>query len=281
MRERVKEIFYKTRSVLFADPQRLYKKEKHLLNKPFYFKGTNGKAVLLIHGWTSVSYEVRRLGKYLNEKGWTVHGPMLEGHGTVPKDLENIRWAEWLEDIERAYAKLKRKYDRVYVGGTSIGANIAMLLAKEHPEISGLILMATPYQMKLEKFKLQKVAIFFLKIIRIFKKYNKKFYPPTFGSRTTITRLISYQTYPIDSVFEAAKLVKKSRENLSKINQPCFLLQSSSDCIVAKDSMEKIYTQIGSKIKKKKYIQKAYHTFISDIKNENVLRDIADFIENN
>jgi len=278
MRERAKKILRKTKSVLFADPEILYKKEQHLLNKPFYFKGANGKAILLIHGWTSVPYEMRRLGKYLNENGWTAYGPMLKGHGTVPKNLENIKWREWVEDIDRAYKKLRKNHNQVFVGGTSIGANIAILLAKKHPEISGLVLMATPYQMKLEKLKLEKITVLFLKIMRIFKKYNKKFYPPTFGSRTTITRLISYRTYPIDSVFEAAELVKKSRKNLSKITQPCFLLQSSSDCIVAKDSMEKIYAQIGSKIKKKKYIKRAYHTFISDIKNEDVLKEIADFI---
>lgn len=281
MHKRVKKIFRKTRSVLFADPQSLYKKEQHLLNKPFYFKGSNGKAVLLIHGWTSVPYEVRRLGKYLNENGWTVYGPMLKGHGTVPKNLENIKWSEWVKDAERAYKKLKENHTQVYIGGTSIGANIAMLLAKKYPEVSGLILMATPYQMKFEKMGLEKIITVFLKIMRIFKKYNKKFYPPTFGSRTTITRLISYRSYPIDSVFEAAKLVKKSIENLSKIDQPCFLLQSSSDCIVGKDSLEKIYAQIGSKIKKKKYIKRAYHTFISDVKNEDVLAEILKFLNEN
>lgn len=276
MRDRVKKMFHGTKSVLFTDPLLLYKKEQHLLNKSFYFKGTNNKAVLLIHGWTSVPYEVRRLGKYLNENDYTVYGPMLSGHGTVPKNLENIKWGEWVEDVERAYRKLKKNYDQVYIGGTSIGANIAILLTKEHPEISGLILMATPYRMKLEK-----IASFFAMIIRIFKKYNRKFYPPTFGSKTTITRLISYGTYPIDSVFEAYELVKKSRKNLSNINQPCFLLQSSSDCIVAKNSMEKIYACIGSKIKRKKYIKRAYHTFISDIKNEDVLREILEFLNKN
>jgi len=278
MRDRVKKMFRKTKSVLFSDPLSFYKKEQHLLNKSFYFKGTNNKAILLIHGWTSVPYEVRRLGKYLNESGYTVYGPMLKGHGTVPKDLENVKWKEWFDDFERIYKKIRENHTRVYIGGTSIGSNITMLLAKKYPEISGIILMATPYQMKFEKLKLEKIVIIILKIMRIFKKYNRKFYFPTFDSRTTITRLISYQTYPIESIFEAAKLIEKSRENLSEITQPCFLLQSSSDCIVSKDSLEKIYAQINSKIKKKKYIKRAYHTFISDVKNEYVLKYILNFL---
>jgi esterase/lipase len=45
--------------------------------------------------------------------------------------------------------------------------------------------------------------------------------------------------------------------------------------------MEIIYSSISSKKKKKQYIEKAYHTFISDIKNEHVFKDIFDFLEEN
>jgi esterase/lipase len=111
-----------------------------------------------------------------------------------------------------------------------------------------------------------------------FRKYRKKFYPPTFGKSSAITRLISYQTYPIKNVLEAAKVIQEGRKDLEKITQPCFLMQSTSDHIVSRSSMENIFNQISSKIKNKKYIKRAYHTFISDIKNENVLGDILNFL---
>lgn len=266
----------KVKSILFADPELLYKEERHLINKPFYFEGNNNKAVLLIHGWTSVPYEVRRLGKYLNENGYTVSGPMLSGHGTVPKDLENIKWTDWLEDIRNEYLKLKEKYEKVYVCGTSIGGNIAVMLASKYPEVSGLVLMATPYQIKLEK-----LVFLWAKTLSLFRKYNKKFYPPTFGVATTITRIISYQTYPVASALETFDLIKISRKYFSKIIQPCFVIQSASDHITARGNLEKIYAIIGSRVKKKKYIKRAYHTFISDVKNENVFQDILEFIDSN
>lgn len=272
----VKKLYKKVKSVLFADPELLYKEEIHLLNQPFRFLGTNGKAVLLIHGWTSVSYEVRRLGKYLNENGYTVCAPMMRGHGTVPKDLEDIKWTDWLRDVTEAYLELKKDHEKVYVMGTSMGANLAMFLAQKRNDVAGLVLMATPYKIKLER-----ASVFLAKFVCLFKKYNKKFYPPTFGVSTTITRLIAYQTYPIKSAIETFELVKHSRKNLAKICQPCFLLQSANDHIVSKRSMEEIYERISSKIKKKKYIKRAYHTFISDIKNEEVFRDIFEFIEEN
>ena len=268
----------KAKSILFADPKLLYKEERHLVNQPFLFEGgTKDKGVLLVHGWTSTPYEVRRLGKFLNENGYTVYGLMLTGHGTVPKDLEDVEYTEWIKDIKEGYDKLKLTCSKVYVGGTSIGANLALILAEQEKDLSGIILMATPYKMRMEK-----AALFFAKLLlHLKKKYRKKFYPPTFGVATTITRLISYQSYPVQSVLEAFKLVQEARKNLGGVKQPCLLLQSTHDHIVSKNSMEKIYEQIGSEIKKKSYIEKAYHTFISDIKNEHVFEEILDFIEKN
>jgi len=276
MTDPIKKIYKTAKSILFSDPELLYKEERHLANQPFYFEGNNNKAVLLIHGWTSVPYEVRRLGKYLNENGYTVSGPMLRGHGTVPKDLENIRWTDWLEDVRNEYLKLKKNHEKVYAAGTSIGGNLTVMLASKYPEISGLVLMAAPYKIRLEN-----LSIFFAKILRLFKKYSKKFYPPTFGVATTVTRVISYQTYPIASALETFNLVKISRKYFSKIIQPCFIIQSASDHIAARGNLEKIYAIIGSKIKKKKYIKRAYHTFISDVKNEKVFEDILNFLNAN
>jgi carboxylesterase len=274
--KKAQKIIGKNNSVLYEDPEELFRQEKEFLNQPFFFEGTNGKGILLIHGWTTTPYEVRRLGKYLNENGYTVSAPLLKGHGTIPKELENVKWEDWLEDVENAYNKLKETCDKIYVGGTSIGSCIAVNLAEKHPDISGLILMAMPYKIKFER-----IVFPFAKIYGKFKNYNKKRYPPTFGGINTITRLISYQTYSITSALETFELIRETRKKLSGIKNPAFLIQSLSDHVVAKKSLNYIFDSIGSVIKKKKYIKRAYHTFISDIKNEHVFEDILNFLEEN
>ena len=113
------------------------------------------------------------------------------------------------------------------------------------------------------------------------KKYHRKFYPPTFGAATTITRVISYQTYPISSALETFELVKESRKIFPLVKQPSLLMQSTHDHVVSRGSLEEIYKNIGSAKKKKKYVRQAYHTFISDIKNEHVFEDILNFLNEN
>ena len=258
------------------DPKSLYHDELVFIDKPFYFSGENGRAVLLVHGWTTTPYELRRLGKYLHQKGYTVSAPLLTGHGTVPADLEDVPWEQWSKDVEKNYFALKEKHKKIYVIGTSLGASLASILAGSNSEISGLVLMAMPYRIRLEE-----LTAFFARIMLLFKKYNKKYYPASFGSSSMVTRKIAYQTYPIKSVLEVFRLAKFSRKKMAKITQPCFILQSTADHIVAKNSLEKIYAAVGSSVKQKKYIQDAYHTFISDIKNEHVFEDIRDFLDKN
>lgn len=272
----VKRIIKTVKGVLFADPELIFENEKDLINKSFYFKGNNGKGVILIHGWTSTPYEVRRLGKYLNERGFTVSGPMLRGHGTKPEDIEHVTYKDWMEDLTAEIDKMKNECGSIYIGGTSIGANLAMLLGIERPDLKGLVLMAPPYKIKFENL-LEILG----KMLIPFKRFNNKYYPPTFGVSTTITRIISYQKYSIKSSLETLELVKASRQRLAEIKQPVFLIMSLHDHIIARNSLEQIYNRVSSAIKRKKYIKRAYHTFISDIKNENVFEEIADFLEEN
>ncbi|BBP92335.1 hypothetical protein BsIDN1_59530 [Bacillus safensis] len=45
--------------------------------KPFTFKGGE-KAVLLLHGFTGNTADVRMLGRYLNDRGYTCHAPQYK-----------------------------------------------------------------------------------------------------------------------------------------------------------------------------------------------------------
>ncbi len=54
----------------------------------FEFQGDNGKAVLLLHGYTGSASEMRPLGEYLHKQGYTVLCPLLPGHGTTVEELK-------------------------------------------------------------------------------------------------------------------------------------------------------------------------------------------------
>lgn len=251
-----------------------YYQNKHLVNKPIKLEGDNESCVLLIHGWSSTSYEMYHLSQKLNSEGFSVYAPLLPGHGTKPSDLENITWRDWYNFVEKEYLELKKKYKKVYVGGCSLGGNLSVLLAQKYKCVSGLILLGTPFKMKNEK-----INFILAKFVSKFKKYFKKTYPLKTKKVCGIVRLISYQEFPICSAMEVYKVVCKSRKNLKKISQPILVFQSDVDHLVDENSMDNFYNLVNSSNKFKKIVPKAYHNFIYDTKHSFVYDDIVKFFK--
>ena len=252
-----------------------YYQDLHIVNKPFLFDGTNGSAVLLIHGWTSTPYEMRMLGKRLNQDGYTVYAPLLSGHGTKPEDLETMQWETWMTDVEQAFDKLKKNHNRVVVGGMSMGGSLSLHLAQQRDDVSALVLMGTPHRLRYEWF-----GRIGGKISRLFQTYKRKTYPRIFGVKPGVTQLITYQTYPIDSGFEAMEAIRTATENLEQVSQPCLIVQSNRDHLITMDSSNRIHKGISSKKKAIITVRNAYHNFIGDEEHMHVHEKIAAFIKN-
>lgn len=100
----------------------------------FFFEGGRS-GVLLIHGLTGTPMEMRLLGKGLNNAGFTVHGMQLAGHCGNVEDLLATGWHDWYASVEQAADALRGKVDRLFVGGLSMGALLALKLAAEKPQL--------------------------------------------------------------------------------------------------------------------------------------------------
>jgi carboxylesterase len=99
-------------------------------------------AVLLIHGFTGSPWDVRPLGEALAARGYRVKGVRLPGHGSTPEAMLGVSWRDWEETCEDALSSLS-SHPRVFVGGLSMGAMLALLLAARRPDrVHGLSLMA-------------------------------------------------------------------------------------------------------------------------------------------
>jgi len=103
-------------------------------NADFTLEGHNTHGVLLVHGLTGTPNEMRVLGKALNRHGYTVHGVQLAGHGGDVEDLLVTGWHDWYASVEQAAERLLHRVDRLFVGGLSMGALLALKLAAEQPK---------------------------------------------------------------------------------------------------------------------------------------------------
>ena len=110
--------------------------------EPFLLPGGT-KGVLLIHGFTGSPSEMRLLGDYLHQLGYTVLAVRLCGHGTNVKELRETNWRHWFSTVENGYHILKGLCSKITVVGLSMGGLLSLKLAAEYP-VSKVVSLSTP-----------------------------------------------------------------------------------------------------------------------------------------
>jgi carboxylesterase len=239
--------------------------KKNYKGSSFLLKGSNGIGILLIHGWTSPPTELLPLAKYLNSLGYTVHAPLLRGHGTEPEDLKGVTWQDWLKDSQEALRELKKQTSRIFVGGISMGGNLAMLLAKDR-SVAGIISFGAPIRFHLHR--LAKSGLFF---IGMAKTYRKKYFPPWVKKKRGIRP--AYPYYPVASAKEIMRLAKATEKFLSKVSKPILIMQAKRDYLVSRQSPRIIHNGVKSEVKEIYWVENAYHVFVDSKKVHKKIRE--------
>ncbi|GGE04467.1 carboxylesterase [Aureimonas endophytica] len=106
----------------------------------FAFPGGDA-ALLLVHGLGGTPAEMKLVGRRIAQAGFTVHGLKLPGHCGTEADLLATRWTDWAEATVAAAERLTRRHEKVFVGGLSMGALLALHAAAElGPALRGTLL---------------------------------------------------------------------------------------------------------------------------------------------
>lgn len=236
-------------------------------SEPFLLEGSNDIGILLLHGWTSPPDEFLPLAKYLNSSGYTIYAPLLRGHGTRPEDLLDVKWQDWLEDGQKALEELKKYSSKIFVGGISMGGNLAMLISKDD-SVAGIVTMGASV-----KYRFHSVDKLVLAFMGFTKVYRKKYYPP--WVRKKMGKRDVYMYYPVESAREVMKLADEARIFLPRITKPILVMQANSDHMVSRKSPQMIMDGVDSKVKEIFWVKDGYHVFVGERK---VHEKIGEFI---
>ncbi|RPI82580.1 MAG: alpha/beta fold hydrolase, partial [Chloroflexi bacterium] len=113
--------------------------------EPFFFQG-GLVGCLLIHGFTGAPKEMRQMGEYLAEKGYTVLGVRLAGHATSPRNMLRTTWQDWFFSVSDGWHMLESAGKSIFVVGLSMGGVLSLTLASHFP-VKGVIAMSSPYSL--------------------------------------------------------------------------------------------------------------------------------------
>jgi esterase/lipase len=98
---------------------------------------------LLIHGLFDSPLVMRDIGTQLQAQGILSRAILLPGHGTIPGDLLNVDYRQWLQTVRYGIATLAKEVDTLFLIGFSTGASLALYHALQNPaNIAGVILLS-------------------------------------------------------------------------------------------------------------------------------------------
>lgn len=100
---------------------------------PVLLKGTNGKAVLVQHGFMATPFEVEAIGKTLNQAGYTVYMPLIAGFGSTAKVANIFTRQTWKEYFAINVSILKECYNDISLVGFSTGGTLVYDYLASHP----------------------------------------------------------------------------------------------------------------------------------------------------
>ena len=239
--------------------------------EPFFFPG-NSTGCLLIHGFTGAPTEMRPLGDFLAEKGFTVLGVRLSAHGTNIADMRRTRWQDWSASVLDGWHLISSAAEDIFLIGLSMGGALALYHSSFLP-VKGVVSMSAPHLIKKDP------RIKLLPVLRTIFPYIKKG-KSDWQDRNAAEAHFSYDKYPTNGVLELNKLLTVMRQSLPSINVPALLMHSKKDLGVLPENMDRIYNELGSEesLKQKIWLENSGHVITRDLDKEIVFQSISKFI---
>jgi carboxylesterase len=241
---------------------------KKVLNLPFFFEA-GSRAVLLLHGFTGSSADVRMLGRFLEKKGYTSLAPQYKGHGVAPEHLIKSHPNEWWQDVLHAYEQLQQKgYSEIAVVGLSLGGVFSLKLGLNYP-LKGIITMCAPMSMR----TLDVMFAGVLEYAENYKKHERK----TDEQIALEVEAIRKQGMPTLPALQT--LIKEVRADVDMIYTPLFVVQATHDEVIDPQSAHYIYEEAQSNLKQIKWYDESRHVITLDKEKEQLHEDIYGFLE--
>ena len=232
--------------------------------KEFFYRG-NRTGVLLIHGFTGTPSEMRYLGDYLGDQGFTVKGILLKGHGTSFEDMSQSNHRDWIRSAVEGYQSLKKECDEVFVVGFSMGGILALYLARNF-DIQGVACLATPILIGNKRAYARHVQKLILSFV---SKERVKGKDPS---------IIGYTRAPAKCILSLFNIISYIKQQLPYIYKPILIMQSYGDGTVNPRSANIIYRRIGSEDKSIIYLHESDHVITCDCEKERVFKEVESFI---
>ena len=241
---------------------------KLIAPKPFTIEAGK-RAVLLLHGFTGNTNDVKRLGKYLADRNYTVHAPLYKGHGGGPDLLIQSNPIDWWNSVIEGYDDLKKRgYEEIAVAGVSLGGIFSLKLGEERPT-KAIVTMSAPAMSKSTDSLQNRIVDYAINYKKLSGTYDE-----TVDSPARIAEMVK-----MPSLNYLQTMINDTSQKLNSIKTPVHILRGLEDDEYYCESADLIYNSVNSRIKSVKTFINSGHILTLGKERELVFEEIYRFFE--
>lgn len=233
-----------------------------------YEAGDGPDGVLLLHGFTGTPQSMRPWAEHLVGAGFAVSLPRLPGHGTHWRELNQTEWTDWYAHADAALAVLRRRSQRVFVAGLSMGGALALRLAEQRgDDVSGLVLVNPCINITDPRMKILPVL---QHVVPSLSAIGNDVADPS-------SREIAYDRNPLKALYSQTHLWSDVVAHLDRVTQPLLVFHSEHDHVVDPSSVAMLRAGVGSADVEFRSLPRSYHVATIDYEAPEIFAASIDF----
>jgi carboxylesterase len=248
--------------------------------------------ILLLHGYSGSPHEMRPMGQALQAAGYTVHAPLIAGHGGAPADLHGVRWQDWYASALEGLQLLQARRTTVFVCGFSAGGLLALHLAAhtDGAGLAGIITLAPALSLRGGQL---------LSLTGVLKHVVPWYYPlaradfanpgvrasilerapeANLDDPAVVAEIKRSARVPVASLHELARLQATVRRDLHRVSIPVLVMQGRLDRTVEPGSAAEVFKRIRSPDRRLVWFEHSGHQLPNEGEREEVWRTAIEWL---
>lgn len=240
-------------------------------------EGTGARAALLLHGFGDTPQTLRYLAEALHADGYTVHAPLLPGHGRTIAAFGATRAKEWIAGAREAYEALTSRYGPTPVVGLSMGGALGIILAAETPAMPALALIAPYVSMPTRA----RIVARLHRPWALCRPYFRAGGERSIADEAEKARNLAYGAISPRLLFELSRVVRRVQVALPRVRVPTLAIHSVNDNRVPPDAAQRAFDLLGAPRKRLVWRTEGAHILTVDHGREDVIELVREWLDVN
>ena len=249
--------------------------------------------VLILHGFMGSPLSSRPMARFLNQRGFFVHCPLLPGHGSYPDKLYRVPRSLWLAEAEEAYQIVREHCDELFIIAHSMGNVLASHVTLKFGGIAGIAMLAPVCDVPDSRLKYVKYVRHFMpwyyphqskreSMQKLVRERVLDFDPTIdYDSPEFQSRLPSVSRVPISGMHEMVQMIEQGRKMWPKLDVPVRIFAGEDDYAAPPRNARTIYSQLPGSDKELTIYPDVGHELMRPFEpiHRTVWESIAEFID--